>query len=84
MPTVFKGEEDIQSLWTTGVNAIAAGNHEFDFRFKNLKQHKRQVAFFPYGEQKRLCHQETALANFASDIMVEYSGTQRELIVATA
>ncbi len=47
MSTVFQGEPDIKCLNAMGVDAVAVGNHEFDFGLENFLK-LRTLADFPF------------------------------------
>ncbi|MBU0992563.1 MAG: 5'-nucleotidase C-terminal domain-containing protein [Proteobacteria bacterium] len=47
MSTVFQGEPDVLCLNAMGIDAMAVGNHEFDFGMANFLKLKAQ-AYFPF------------------------------------
>jgi 2',3'-cyclic-nucleotide 2'-phosphodiesterase (5'-nucleotidase family) len=47
MSTVFRGEPDVACLNAMGVDAVAIGNHEFDFGLENFRR-LQGLAAFPF------------------------------------
>lgn len=45
LSTVFRGEPDIEALNAMGVDALAVGNHEFDFGMENFRRLRNRAAF---------------------------------------
>jgi 2',3'-cyclic-nucleotide 2'-phosphodiesterase (5'-nucleotidase family) len=90
MSTVFMGEPDVLALNEIGVNAMAVGNHEFDFGLDNLLA-LRKLARFPiissnivWKDGGELVFDPFAVFEISDDVTLTVIGaTTRELLTTT-
>jgi len=89
MSTVFRGEPDVECLNAMGVDALAVGNHEFDFGLDNF--HRLQtLAAFPFlsanivdrASGRPLCLSSRTLP-LADDLAVTIIGVTTEDLLTT-
>jgi 2',3'-cyclic-nucleotide 2'-phosphodiesterase (5'-nucleotidase family) len=90
MSTVFMGEPDVLALNEIGVNAMAVGNHEFDFGLDNLLALKK-LAKFPiissnivWKDGGELVFDPFAVFEVSDNVTLTVIGaTTRELLTTT-
>jgi len=90
MSTVFKGEADVEALNVLGVDALAVGNHEFDFGMENFRK-LRAMAAFPFlsanivekESGRPLCEASLAIP-LAEGLVLTVIGVTTEALMTTS
>jgi len=83
MSTVFKGEADVEALNALGVDALAVGNHEFDFGMENFRKLRARAAIVEKESGRPLCEVSLAIP-LAEGLVLTVIGVTTEALMTTS